>query len=337
MSTLTTEGVFDGIPSRKDLKKHEELRKRVVDCKNSMFNDVDKMKELLGRDFDYLMRNIAENHFTKTFKEMFADQKPNPRYKYYPPEVKGSTYKRGEAGSHHTDLRRFLLNIDDTIKSLCLLLRYAMENRQKCIDQKSYDDTFHQRDLNILRGENEGLKAKNDELEQSIKDLYAEHAELEKAFGEEIRKNDALERSISEYMVENAELENKNDKQDHEIRRLEASNATWKKAVEKAEKSKTTGEETDWDILGLVEDSPIEDVKKQAKLMLLINHPDKSGQLKLLANREKAEARYKRIKNAEESLKEKLRKRAIKANPDITEDELSKYAVRFGTSNPFIV
>ena len=87
----------------------------------------------------------------------------------------------------------------------------------------------------------------------------------------------------------------------------------------------------------MVEDSPIEDVKKQAKLMLLINHPDKSGQLKLLANREKAEARYKRIKNAEESLKKKLKQQAIAANPKITEDELSKYAVRFGTSNPFIV
>ena len=76
MSTLTTEGVFDGIPSRKDLKKHEELRKRVVDCKNSMFNDVDKMKESLGHDFDYLMKHIAENYFTKTFKEMFADLRP---------------------------------------------------------------------------------------------------------------------------------------------------------------------------------------------------------------------------------------------------------------------
>ena len=87
----------------------------------------------------------------------------------------------------------------------------------------------------------------------------------------------------------------------------------------------------------MVEDSPIEDVKKQSKLMLLINHPDKSGQLTLLANREKAEARYKRIKNAEESLKKELKRQAIAANPNITEDELSKFAVRFGTSNPFIV
>ena len=274
MSTLTTEGVFDGIPSRKDLKKHEELRKRVVDCKNSMFNDVDEMKKSLGHDFDYLMKHIAENYFTKTFKEMFADQKPNPRYKYYPPEVKGSTYKRGEAGSHHTDLKRFLSNINDTIRSLCLLLRYAMENRQKCIDQKSYDDTFHQRDLNILRGENDRLKAKNAELEKHLM---------------------------------------------------------------KALNSKTTGEESEWDILGLVEDSPIEDVKKQSKLMLLINHPDKSGQLKLPANREKAEARYERIKNATESLKKKLKQQAIDADSNITEEELSKYAVRFGTSNPFIV
>ena len=114
---------------------------------------------------------------------------------------------------------------------------------------------------------------KNAELELSVEDLYAENAKLEKAFGEEIRKNAAL---------------------DHEIRRLEAANATLK--------SKATAEESDWDILGLVEDSPIEDVKKQSKLMLLINHPDKSGQLQLPANR-----------------------------------ELSKYAIRFGTSNPFIV
>ena len=119
--------------------------------------------------------------------------------------------------------------------------------------------------------------------------------------------------------------------------RLKAKNAELEKHLKKALNSKTTGEETDWDILGLVEDSPIEDVKKQSKLMLLINHPDKSGQLKLPANREKAEARYERIKNATESLKRKLKQQAIDADSDITEDELSKYAVRFGTSNPFIV
>ena len=56
-----------------------------------MFNDVDEMKKLLGSDFNYLMEHIAKRDFIKTFKEMFGDQKPNLRYKYYPPEVKGSS------------------------------------------------------------------------------------------------------------------------------------------------------------------------------------------------------------------------------------------------------
>lgn len=274
MSTLTTEGVFDGIPSRKDLKKHEALRKRVVDCKNSMFHDVDKMKESLGDDFDFLMTHIKQTYFIKTFKEMFADQKPNPRYEYHPPEAFGSTYKRGQAGSHHSDLIGYLSNINDTIRSLCLLLRYAMENRQKWIDQKEYDDTFNKSERGVLRGENERLKAKNAELEKQLK---------------------------------------------------------------KALNSKTTGEESDWDILGLVEDSPIEDVRRQYKNMAMIYHPNRVISLSA-ANQEKAMEKFKRINDAHESLVKKLRERAIKANPKITEEELSKYTyTRFGTSNPFIV
>ena len=278
MSTLTTEGVFDGIPSRKDLKKHEKLRERVVDCKNDMFKDVDEMKKELGDDFDFLMKHIKETYFIQTFKKMFADQKlvggGNPRYRYHPPEAFGSTYKRGQAGSHHSDLIFYLSNINLTIRSLCLLLRLAMDKRRALINQTELNDIFNKSERSYLRGENDRLKAKNAELEKQLK---------------------------------------------------------------KALNSKTTGEESDWDILGLVEDSPIEDVKKQAKLMLLINHPDKSGQLKLLANREKAEARYKRINQAYERLKAILKKRAIAAKPKITEEELSKYSARFEPSNPYII
>ena len=138
-------------------------------------------------------------------------------------------------------------------------------------------------------------------------------------------------------MVKNAELENAKDDNSFEIRRLEAANATLKKTLDRAQKSKTTGEESEWDILGLVEDSPIEDVQRQYKNMSMIYHPNRVISLSL-ANQEKAEERFKRINNAHEELVKKLRERAIKENPNITEEELSKYTyIRFGTSNPFIV
>ena len=55
-------------------------------------------------------------------------------------------------------------------------------------------------------------------------------------------------------MAKNAELENAKDDNSFEIRRLEAANATLKKTLDRALKSKTTAKESDWDILGLVED-----------------------------------------------------------------------------------
>ena len=85
----------------------------------------------------------------------------------------------------------------------------------------------------------------------------------------------------------------------------------------------------------MVEDSPIEDVKRQYRQMQLINHSDKAGSLVLPANREKKEARYQRIQLAHDRLVKKMQEEAIARGAD--EDELSQYSVRFGTSNPFIV
>ena len=97
-------------------------------------------------------------------------------------------------------------------------------------------------------------------------------------------------------------------------------------------------EESDWDILGLVKDSSIQDLKKQHQIMSRVFHPDKYKQNNFSdANQKKAVEIFQRINQAYENLKAILKKRAIAANPKITEEELSKYAVRFGTSNPFIV
>ena len=97
-------------------------------------------------------------------------------------------------------------------------------------------------------------------------------------------------------------------------------------------------EESDWDILGLVKDSSIQDLKKQHQIMSRVFHPDKYKQNNFSdANQKKATETFQRINQAYEKLKAILKKRAIAANPKITEEELSKYAVRFGTSTPFIV
>ena len=97
-------------------------------------------------------------------------------------------------------------------------------------------------------------------------------------------------------------------------------------------------EDSDWDILGLVKDSSIQDLKKQHRIMIKVFHPDKYKQNNFSdANQKKAVETFQRINQAYEKLKAILKKRAIAANPKITEEELSKYAVRFGTSNPFIV
>ena len=97
-------------------------------------------------------------------------------------------------------------------------------------------------------------------------------------------------------------------------------------------------EESDWDILGLVKDSSIQDLKKQHRIMIKVFHPDKYKQNNFSdANQKKAVEIFQRINQAYENLKAILKKRAIAENPKITEEELSKYAIRFGTSNPFIV
>ena len=100
-------------------------------------------------------------------------------------------------------------------------------------------------------------------------------------------------------------------------------------------------EESDWDILGLVEDSSVDDVHIQYKRMVMMYHPDKYAKLSI-ANQTKTTERFKRIQNAYKNILAKLKRTAMKMG--VPQHELQKYSAHFGdisingsVLNPYIV
>ena len=95
-------------------------------------------------------------------------------------------------------------------------------------------------------------------------------------------------------------------------------------------------EDSDWDVLGLVKNSSIDDVKEQFRMISRVFHPDKYDQGRISdANKKNNLEKYRRMEEARTRLVAKLRKEAI--DRGVQEPELSKYSARFEPSNPYIV
>lgn len=185
------------------------------------------------------------------------------------------------------------------------------------------------------------LKEKNWQLEFELRTLKEEYSNLEEQV---TLMSEDIGRYNEEWQKQSAEIQGlkiKNDALDFDVRRLEAANGALQKALDRAVKSKTTAEESDWDILGLVEDSSVDDVHIQYKRMVMMYHPDKYAKLSI-ANQTKTTERFKRIQNAYKNILAKLKRTAMKMG--VPQHELQKYSAHFGdisingsVLNPYIV